>query len=157
MRTNSWQKLHHGICLFLSSVDKNRVCSTTEDGLSSLTLQQGTIIYNFLMLYAYDVADVIDNHNYATVVESFVSTSLLQAAQDYTKKVSGLDHLVLSKKWGISPEKILNMIHSTTHNMVFTQCCIYPCLGGLGQMIICYGIEDYCTTYTVIHCCHNIV
>ena len=64
-------------------------------------------------MYAYDAADVVDDNNYATVLESFVSTSSLQVGQVNTKKVSELDHLVLAKKWGISPEKELNMIHHT--------------------------------------------
>ena len=35
--------------------------------------------------------------------------------------------------------------------MVFTQCCIYPCLSGLGQTIISNGTEGYCIVCTVIH------
>ena len=56
----------------------------------------------------------MDDNNYATVLESFVITSSLQLAQGNTKKISGLEHLVLVKNLGISPMKALNMICSTT-------------------------------------------
>ena len=55
--------------------------------------------------YAYDAADVLDDDNYATVLLSFVNASSLQIAQVNTKKVSGLDHLVLVKK---------GVLHSST-------------------------------------------
>ena len=44
-RSNSWQKLHHGIHLALNIDSRNRVWSTTGHSLSALTLQQGAIIY----------------------------------------------------------------------------------------------------------------
>ena len=56
----------------------------------------------------------MDDSNYVTMLESFVYTSSTWVAQVNTKKVSGLDHLVLAKKWGNSPKKALNMIHHTT-------------------------------------------
>ena len=40
----------------------------------------------------------MDDDNNAIVVESFVNTSSLLAAQVNTKKVSGLDNLVLENK-----------------------------------------------------------
>ena len=56
----------------------------------------------------------MDDDNYATMLESFDSTSLLQVAKVKTEKVSGLYHLVLRQKWGISPKKAFNMICHTT-------------------------------------------
>ena len=81
---------------------------------------RGQLSVNSLILYAYDSAYVMDNGNYATVLESFVSTLQLQVAQVNTEKVSGLDHLVLAKKWGIPPEKALNTIHHTTQHWICT-------------------------------------
>ena len=52
----------------------------------------------------------MDNNNYATVLDSYVIISSLQV----------LDHLVLAKRWGISPEKALNTIHCTTQHGVHT-------------------------------------
>ena len=80
------------------------------------TPAKGQFFINSVALYAYDAADVIDDDNYATVLESFINTSSLQVAQVYTKKVSQLDHVVLAKKWGISPKKALNTIHHTTQH-----------------------------------------
>ena len=56
----------------------------------------------------------MDNNNYATVMEGFVNTLSLEAAQVNTKKVSGLDHLVFAKKQCILPGKALNTINRTT-------------------------------------------
>ena len=41
-------------------------------------------------------------------------------AQDHTKKVLGLYHLILDKKWGISPKKAFNMIQDITQHGVHT-------------------------------------
>ena len=54
-RWNSWWKLHHGTSLALNIVIRNRVCYTTEDGLSALTLHQGhnslsTLLHHMLMM-----------------------------------------------------------------------------------------------------------
>ena len=73
-----------------------------------------------VILYAYDAVDVMDDDNYATVLESFVNTSSLQATQIHTEKVTGLDHVVLAKKWDILLEKALNTICSTTQCGVCT-------------------------------------
>ena len=72
--------------------------------------------------YVYDPADVMDNDNYAAMLESFVNTLSLQVAQVNAEKISGLDHLVLAKKWGISLKKALNMIHLITQHDVCTMC-----------------------------------
>ena len=104
-----------------------------------------------VILDAYDVADVMGDNNYATLLDSFVSTSSLQVAQIHTKKVSGLNHLVLDKKWGILPKKHL-IRFAIPHNMVSALCCICPCLVHLGQLIVSYSTEDYCIMCTVIHC-----
>ena len=76
------------------------------------------LFFNSVTLFSYDAADVIDNDNYVTVLESFVGTLLRRVVQVSTKKVSGLDHLVLAREWGISPKKILDTIcHSTQHGV----------------------------------------
>ena len=64
--------------------------------------------------------DVMDNDNYATVLERFVISSSLQVAQVSTKKIPGLDHVVLVKKWVISPMKAHNTICSTMQHGVHT-------------------------------------
>ena len=45
------------------------------------------IIINSVTSYSYDIADVMDNDNYATVLETFVRTLSLQVAQVATEKV----------------------------------------------------------------------
>ena len=62
----------------------------------------------------------MENNNYATVLENFVNTFSVQVAQVNTKKVLGLDHLVLNKKWGISPKNEHNIIFPTTQCGVCT-------------------------------------
>ena len=59
---------------------------------------RGQFFINYVISYAYHASDIIDDKNYATELESFVSTLSLQVAQINTKKVSRLDHLVLAKK-----------------------------------------------------------
>ena len=68
----------------------------------------------------YDTAGVIDDDNYATVLKSFVSTLSWQTVQVNTNKVSGIDNMVLSKKWGILSKKALNTICCTTQHGVCT-------------------------------------
>ena len=58
-------------------------------------------------MVACDAAGVMDNDNYATELESFVIRSSLQVAQVITKKVSGLDHLVLPRSGVFHPRKNL--------------------------------------------------
>ena len=107
--------LHNGTHLALIIVSNNRVCSTTGDCFSALTLQQGGQLFiNSVTLFAYDVADIMDDYSYTTVLESFVSTSSMHVAWVNTKKVSGLNHLLLVKKWCILPKKALNRICCTT-------------------------------------------
>ena len=47
----------------------------------------GQLFINFVILYAYYAAGVMDDNNYATVQESFVSTFSLQGMQVHIKKV----------------------------------------------------------------------
>ena len=84
--------------------------------VSPSTPAWGQLFMNSVTLYAHDAADVMDNDNYATMLESFVSTLSLWATQVNTKKVLVLDHLFLAKKWIISPKKALIMIHHTTQH-----------------------------------------
>ena len=94
-------KLHHGTHLSLTIVNRNRVCLTIGDGLSALnTPARGQLYINSVILYAYDAADVMEDNNYATVLDSCVTTSFLLVAPVSTKKVSKLDHLVLIKRLG---------------------------------------------------------
>ena len=62
---------------------------------------KGQLFINSVTSYAYDAANVMDDDNCATVLESFLSTLSLQVTQVNTKKVSVFDHFVLVKKWGI--------------------------------------------------------
>ena len=61
------------------------------------TSSRGQLFINSVTSYAYDAADVMDDDNYATVLEHFVDTLTLQVAQVNTKKKPGLDHLVLAE------------------------------------------------------------
>ena len=88
--------------------------------VSPNTPARGQLFIKSVTLYAYDAADVMDHDNYVTVMESFVSTLSFQVAQVNIKKVSGLKHLALAKKWGISLKKALNMIHYNTQHGVCT-------------------------------------
>ena len=119
--------------------------------MSALILHQRRYLFiNSVTSYAYDAADVMDDDNYAAVKASFASTLSLQVTQVYTKKVSGLDHLVLVKKWGISPKKTPNTICNTTEDGV---CMVLnSSLGGLGQMIVSYSTGVYLIMCTVINC-----
>ena len=91
---NSQEKLQFWIHWAVSLVDKSRICLTSGDSLSALTLSKESIFINSVTLYAYDAADVMGNDNNANMVKSFVITSSLQVEQMNTKMVSGLNHLV---------------------------------------------------------------
>ena len=121
--------------------------------VSPSTSARGQLFINSVTLYVYDAANVMNDDNYATVLQSFVSTSSLQVVQINTKKVFGLNHLVLAKKWGISPKKALNITCHTTQHGVHTVLhpCISPCQGSVGQMIVSYSTGDYYTLCTGIH------
>ena len=103
-----------------------------------------------VILNAYDAADVMDDDNYTTVLDSYVTTSSLQVTKVCTKKLPGLDQLVLAKRWGILSKKAMNTIHWTT-SMGFAQCCTCHYHDGLGQLIISYGTENYHIMCTVMH------
>ena len=64
--------------------------------VSPKTPAVGHLFINSATSYAYDAVDVIDNDNYATVLEKFVTILSLQVAKVNIKKVSGLGHLVQS-------------------------------------------------------------
>ena len=133
-RKNSQWKLHHGTCQALTSADKNRVCWTTWDGVAALTLQQGD--NNLLTL---------SHHMLMMLQISWMMTTIPQCWKVLSRnhqfkwqKVSGLNHLVLVKKWGISSKKAINMICHTTHHSVYT--VLHPfLLGSSGQMIVGYS------------------
>ena len=88
--------------------------------VSPTTPSRGQLFINSVTLYAYDTADAMDDDNYATMLESFVSTSSIQVAQVNTENISILDRLVFAKKLGISPDKALYMISHTTQHGVHT-------------------------------------
>ena len=75
--------------------------------VSPTTPARGQIFINSLTLYAYVVADVMDDDNYTTVLESFVNTSLLQVTQVNTKKVLGSTICFLSERGVFHPKKHL--------------------------------------------------
>ena len=70
---------------------------------------RGQLVINCFTSYAFNAADVMDNDNFATVLETYVTISFLQITQVNTEKVPSFDHLVLARKWCISPEKALNI------------------------------------------------
>ena len=98
-RSKSWFKLHYGIHQAMSSVGKNRVYFIT--WYAFFTPARGQLFINSVTSYAYDAANAIDDNNYATVLQSFLSTSSLQVAHAYKTKVSGHKHLILAttKTW----------------------------------------------------------
>ena len=108
-----------------------------------LIIAFGVLFINSVTLYACDSADVMDDDNFATVLGCFVSTSSLWVAQGNTKKVEGLDHLVLAKKWGISPKKALHM------NPCSTQCGV--CRVKVKWLSVTVQKTVMCT---VIYCLH---
>ena len=81
--------------------------------------ESGQLFLNFVTLY-YDAENVMDDNNYSTVLDSNVTTSSMQVVKVHTKKVPGLDHLVLAKRGGISPKKAMNMIRQTTQSGIHT-------------------------------------
>ena len=68
-----------------------------------------------------------------------------------TKKVSGLDHLVLEKSKVFHLGKHLTQF-VVSQSMASAQCCTHPCLSSSGNMIISYGAEGYYIMCTLIHC-----
>ena len=88
--------------------------------VSPNTPARGQWYINSVTLYACDAADVMNDDNYATMLDNYATTSSLQVAKVSTKKVPGLDHLVLAKRWGILPKKGLNMIRHTTQHGIST-------------------------------------
>ena len=84
----------------------------------SNTPARGQLSINSVTSYACNAADIIDDDNYVTVLEIFIILLLLHVVTVFIKKVSWLDHLVLTKKWGISPEIVLNKIPHTMQHRV---------------------------------------
>ena len=120
LKTDLWQKLHHGTNLVLNIVAKNRMFDYRGLFISLNTQARWQLFINSVTSYACDAPDVMDDDNYAKVLKRFANTSSLWVAQVNTEKVSVLDHLVLAKKRGISPKKSLNMMHHTTQHGVHT-------------------------------------
>ena len=105
---------------------------------------------NSVTSYAYDNADVMDNDNFTTMLESFVIILSLLVAQVNTNKIPVHYHLDLAKKWDISTKKCLIQF-VITHSMVSAQCCKHYYHDRTGQMIINLGTEDYHIMCTMIH------
>ena len=76
----------------------------------------GQLLINSVPSYVYDAVDGMDNYNFATVLERFIIISSLQTSKLNFEKWQMLRHLVLAKKWAISPKKTLNTIHHTTQH-----------------------------------------
>ena len=95
------------------------------------TPAKGQSFINSVTLLAYDPADVMDNENFATLLEGFVIILSPQVAQTNTKKVPVLNHLVFA-----------NIIWST-HIMVSMQSCIHPYVGRSEQTMVNYHTEGY--------------
>ena len=68
-------KLNGEIYHVPSLLGKSRECLTT--GMACHTPARGQYFINSVTLYAYDATDVIDDVNFATVLESFVIISSL--------------------------------------------------------------------------------
>ena len=82
--------------------------------VSPNTPVRGQPFVNYITSYTYVNLDIMNNDNFATLLECFVNTSELWVAQVNINKVLGLNHFVLAKKWDISPKKALHTIcHAT--------------------------------------------
>ena len=121
----SWWKLHHEICLAPSLVGKNRICFTAGMICLPTTSVKGQLFFSYISSYAFDIVDEMDDDNFATVLESYVTISSLQVAQFDTEKVQVLDHLVIAKKWFCYLRMPL-MCFFLPHSIVSTWCGINP-------------------------------
>ena len=97
--------------------------------VSPNTPTRGQLFINSVTWYAFDVADVMDNNNYATVLESSFIMLSLWVADITIKKVAGLDHWFLPTNGHLQQFNI-------PHSMVSPQYCIHPCQDSLRQRII---------------------
>ena len=64
--------------------------------VSPNTLARGQFFINSVTLNSFDAEVVMDDDDYATMLENFVIKSSLQVAHINTKMLSGLGHLALS-------------------------------------------------------------
>ena len=69
-----------------------------------------------------NAVDVTDNVNFGLLLESksCVSSSISKVGVAKSKSPPRIDHLTLSRKWGISPEKVKWTIQRTAHHGVRT-------------------------------------
>ena len=65
---------------------------------------RGPVFVSAMVSYSlvYDATDVLDNDNLATALETQIQISI--ALIETVRKLS-IDHIVLTKRWGITPEK----------------------------------------------------
>ena len=109
------------------------------------------LFINSVTSYVYDATDVMDDDNFATVLESFVNILSLQVTQVNSKEALALDHLGFTKKWDISPKKELNMMPCITHCGVYTV-ANNSYLDVLGLIVSNCSTESYYIMCIVIHC-----
>jgi hypothetical protein len=72
--------------------------------------------------FQFDAADITDDQNLGTALESHVSVpmSVSQVGVFTSKSTKGIDPITFSKKWGISPEKAQRTVRTTTQRGVRT-------------------------------------
>ena len=82
-------------------------------------MERGPVFVSAFVSYslAYDAADVMDNDNLATALESQIQISI--ALIGIVRKPS-IEPIVLAKQWGITPEKAQNTIKATTQRGIRT-------------------------------------
>ena len=80
-------------------------------------MAKGPVFVNTVVSYslAYDEADVMDNDNFAHALESQIQISITLIGM--VRKPS-IDAIVLTKQWGITPEKVQKTIQATTQRRI---------------------------------------
>ena len=118
-RENSQWKLHHETHLFLSAIDKNRVCSATGDGLSALTLQQGD---NYLSTLSYAMLMMLQMLRMKTTMPQCWK---VLSFNNHCKK-----HKLIPRRYqGLQSLDLKHLIQFIIpHKVASTQCCIHPWL-----------------------------
>ena len=84
-----------------------------------VTAARGPVFVSAVISYslAYDVADVMDNDNFATALQAQIQISIMLIG---TVRKPSIYPIVLAKKWGITPEKAQKTIQFTTQRGIRT-------------------------------------
>ena len=83
-------------------------------------MARGPVFVSAVVSYSvvYDAADVMDNDNLVTALESQIQISMVLIGM--VRKLS-IDPIVLVKCWGITPKKAQKTIQATTQRDIWTK------------------------------------